>query len=89
VLWVLLFVLWLAALAGWIAMLRDVNRRPEWAFEHVGRSKGVTTTLIFFGGWIGAAYYFLAILPTLQEGETRGPTGPSRSDDDDWVPPTR
>jgi hypothetical protein len=89
VLWILLFIFWLAALAGWIAMLRDAGRRPEWAFEHVGRSKNTTTTLVFFGGWIGAAYYFFAIRPTLDDGAARGPTRPTRSDDDNWAPPAR
>lgn len=69
-------------------MLVDAGRTPPWAFEQADRSKGSTVTLVFFAGWIGAAYYFFAIRKNIAAEAKRGPSRPLRSDDD-WTPPAR
>jgi hypothetical protein len=84
---ILLLLVWLAANVAWITMLVDAGRRPPWAFEQADRSKGSTMTLVFFAGWIGAAYYFFAIRNDIASEVKRGPDHPLRSDDDNWSPP--
>jgi hypothetical protein len=86
---VLLLLVWLAANIVWTAMLIDSGRRPPWAFEQADRSKGLTVTMVFFAGWIGAAYYFFAIRSNIAAESKRGSSRPLRSDDDNWTPPAR
>ena len=62
---------WLGLVVLWIAMLLDVARRPDEAYNDVGRSRAVTLALVFFAGWIGAIYYYFVIREQLAEAERR------------------
>jgi hypothetical protein len=59
---VLIFlVIWAALVAMWIAALVSACRFSEAAFTAVGRTRTSTIVLVAITGWVGGAYYWLAI----------------------------
>jgi ribosomal protein L40E len=71
---------WLAAMGAWIVALTDVAGRPVPVFWTVGRTKGVTVALVVLTGWIGAAYYFAVIRPSLVAAERNLPRATTAGD---------
>ena len=70
----ILFVVWLAMVAFWLAALVDAGRWSSRQWGKIGRPKGVWMVALVFTGVVGAAYYWAVLRRLLKKANgTRTP----------------